>query len=173
MNLSEKILEEHSLALTKRIVKWVGKDQARFAQLAQLFLKGEPLISQRAAWPLSYCVEAHPELVRPFIGKFIDNLSKPGHHFAVFRNTMRLFQYVDVPAKYQGKLVNLSFGLLLRSDMPPAVKAFTMTVLGNIAKKEPELKREIETVIRQLMIEGGPAIQSRGKQTLKVLSKLG
>lgn len=173
MNLLETILKTHSQAQCLRIVKWVGTDKKRFAELVKLVFKGEFLVAQRASWPLSYCVEACPELALPYIEKFMDNLSKPGHHIAVLRNTMRLFQYVDVPEKYLGKLLDLSLRLMQNASMPPAVRAFSMTVAGNIAAKEPELKREIEMVIRELMVEGGPAIQARGKQTLKQLSKAG
>ena len=65
MNLVETITNEHSKAQCDKIVKYIGCDRSRFAQLVKVFLSGPYRITQRAAWPLSYCVELHPELVRP------------------------------------------------------------------------------------------------------------
>ena len=49
MNLHAAILKEHTKAQTDRIVKYVGNDPKRFAELMQLFLKGEPRVVQRSA----------------------------------------------------------------------------------------------------------------------------
>ena len=63
-NLREEILKEHSRAQCSKIAKWVGNDQKRFDELLQLFLNDEYRVTQRAGWPLGYCVEAHPELIK-------------------------------------------------------------------------------------------------------------
>jgi hypothetical protein len=57
MNLKETLLKEHSKANCMRIVKWVGDDQEKFYELFDLFLNAEYRVVQRAAWPVSYCVE--------------------------------------------------------------------------------------------------------------------
>jgi hypothetical protein len=90
MNLYQLLEEEHSKKQCDRIVKYIGRDKERFAGLAQLFLKGEYRITQRAAWPLSYCVRAHPELIGPYFKRLLDNLGKDAIHVAVIRNTLRL-----------------------------------------------------------------------------------
>lgn len=172
MNLREIILEEHSKKQAMRIVKWVGADKKRFAELVKIFLGNEYRVTQRAAWPLSICVEAHPELVKPHLGKLIRNLAKENLHPAVQRNTLRLLQFVEIPEKYMGTLVDTCFGFLLRSDATIASKVFSMTVLVHIAKKEPGLKREIQTVITEQMKEGSAGIRARGKNTLKELEKI-
>jgi len=56
MDLLKLLREEHSKKQTDRIVSYIGADKERFAILIQLFFKGEYRITQRAAWPLSYCV---------------------------------------------------------------------------------------------------------------------
>jgi hypothetical protein len=169
VKLRETILKEHSKSNTEKIVKWIGKDKKRFAELVNLFLHDEYRVVQRAAWPLSNVAIEHIELVNPYLGKFIHQLSKPGLHPAVLRNILRLLQFVDVPKKYLGVLTNTCFELLMKSDSPIAIKVFSMTVLKNITEKEPELKRELKIVIEQLMKEGSAGIKSRGKKVLKGL----
>ena len=61
MNLRDEILKEHSKPQCNKIVQWVGDSQKRFDGLFNLFLNDEYRVTQRAAWPLSYCVIAHPE----------------------------------------------------------------------------------------------------------------
>jgi hypothetical protein len=65
MNLLESLTKEHSKKQCDRIVKYVGGNTGRFAGLMDLFFKGEYRITQRSAWPVSYCVRAHPDLIRP------------------------------------------------------------------------------------------------------------
>src|SRR5687767_4945088 len=104
MDLVQAILKEHSKAQTNRIVKYVGADKKKFAELMKLFLKGEYRVTQRAGWPLSYCVEKHPELIQPYFKQILDHLHKPGVHEAVARNIVRILQYVEIPRRYHGRV---------------------------------------------------------------------
>ncbi len=103
MNLQEEILKEHFKDLCQKIVLWIDSSQERFDELFQLFLTGEYRVTQRAAWPLSYCVEAHPAFIKKNFTKLISNLQKSNLHDSVKRNTVRLLQYVDIPKKLQAR----------------------------------------------------------------------
>jgi dihydroorotase len=170
MNLRKTILEVHSKSQANKIIKWVGEDKKRFAELVHLFLTDEYRVTQRAAWPISDVSIQHPELVKPYLGKFVAHLSKKGMHPAVIRNILRLMQFIDVPVKYHGKVVNACFEFLLKNEYPIAFKAHAMTVLLNITKKEPELKRELKLVIEEMMEKGSAGIRARGRKVLKGLS---
>lgn len=87
MNLRKTILQEHSKANCNKIVKWVAESQQCFDELFDLFLNDEYRVVQRAAWPLSYCVINHPQLIKKHFTKLIKNLHKPMLHDAVKRNT--------------------------------------------------------------------------------------
>ena len=97
MQLRDTILAEHSKAQTTKIVKWIGHSQERFDQLFQLFLNDEYRVTQRAAWPLSYAVKNHPELIRKHLGKLIKNLEKKGLHDSVKRNSVRILPPASRP----------------------------------------------------------------------------
>src|SRR5258708_9407964 len=142
MNLHQLIAEEHSKQQCDRIVRYIGNNEERFAELMKLFFKGEYRITQRAAWPMNYCVRLHPGLIGPYFKPLLDNLSKKGLHVAVIRNTMRLLQDVEIPAKYQGRVMNACFDFIQSPTTPIAIKAFSLTVLEHLAKTYPDILPE-------------------------------
>ncbi len=171
MNLLKEILHEHSRAQMLKIVKYVGSDAKRFVELVQVFLTGPYRATQRAAWPLSNCVELHPELVKPHLKKLITFLAKAGEHDAVKRNILRFLQFVSIPKSLQGKTADLCFQFLENTKEPTAVRVFAMTVLANLAKENPELKNEIIPVIEDQMPYGSAGFVSRGKKVFKELKR--
>ncbi len=171
MNWTTEILKEHSKRQCDKIVSYVGNDPERFAQLVAVFLQGPYRVTQRAAWPLSYCVEEHPELLQPHWRKILAFVSKPGIHDAVKRNTLRMFQFVRVPKVYQGPTANLCFRLLSDPSEPVAIRVFAMTVLANIAREEPELKNELVPIIEDQLPFASAGFLSRSRKVLKQLKQ--
>lgn len=171
MDLKKQILKEHSKGNCQRIIKYVGTNKSRFADLIRVYLAGPYRVTQRAAWPISYCVEGHPELVKPHLKKMLNLLKKPGIHVAVKRNTMRLLQYIDVPKSLQGQVIDLCFGLLTNKKETVAVQVFAMTVLANISKAIPELKNELRFLIEDCLPYASAAFIARAKMVLKGLDQ--
>ena len=169
MNLKEEILKEHSKTQCLKIVQWISNSQHRFDELFHLFLGGEYRVTQRAAWPLSYCVQAHPELIKKNFRKLLNNLQQPNLHNAIKRNTVRLLQYVDIPKKLQGQVMDICFGYVASPKEAVAIKAFSLTILGNLAKLYPEILPEIKLLIEEQLPNQTAAFKSRAKHFLKEL----
>ena len=169
MNLWEEILKEHSKAQCSKIVNWVGNDQKRFDELFYLFLNDEYRVTQRAAWPVSYCVIAHPALLNKNWLKLIRNLKKPGLHDSIKRNSIRLLQNLEIPRKYHGKIMDICFKYLESPSEALAIKVFSMTVLGNLAKKYPDIIPELKLLIGEQIPHQTAGFISRAKKTLKNL----
>src|ERR1700761_2957037 len=112
MDILQSLRKEHSKKQTDRIVAFIGADKERFAVLVELFFAGEYRITQRAAWPLSYCVRAHPELIGPYFNRLLDHLQRKDIHVAVIRNTVRLLQDVEIPKKYHGRVMSTCFDFI-------------------------------------------------------------
>lgn len=171
MDLRSEILREHSKKQCLKIVKWVGNDKNRFAELMNLMLHDEYRIAQRAAWPVSYCVEEFPSLMRPWFGRLIKKMGDKKAHDAIRRNALRILEDVDIPEKYCGILFETSNNYLHDLKEPIAVRAFSISVMANIAKKFPELKPEVKANAESLLHCGIPALEARGRNTIKALSK--
>ncbi|MCG2616572.1 hypothetical protein LZZ85_19895 [Terrimonas sp. NA20] len=169
MKLREQLLREHSRANCLKVVEWVGDSPVRFAELIELFLKDEYRVVQLAAWPISYVVESHPALIRKHLPKIIKNLERKDTHPAVRRNTIRLFQHIDIPEKYQGTVMNLCFEYVCDPTEKAALKAFSLTVLENLSKQYPEIKPELKTIIEERWDTETPAFRSRAKKIMKKL----
>lgn len=167
MDLRETILKEHSKKNCDTIVTWVGDDKKKFDQLFNLFLNGEYRVTQRAAWPLSYCVIAHPSFMKKNFEKLITNLGKPNLHDSTKRNTVRLLQQIEIPEKLEGAVMEICFNYLESHEEAVAIKAFSLTILGRLAKKYPEIIPEIKLLIEEQLTHQSAAFKSRAKQILK------
>ena len=150
-----------------RIVEYVGKDPKRFTELVSVYLAGPFRVTQRAAWPLSYCVQRYPELIYPHLKQIIREMKKSGASNAVKRNTVRMLQFIMLPRASQGQVASLCFEFLNNPKEPIAVRVFSMTVLANLAKDIPELQRELRIMIEDQLSYGSAAFVTRGKSILK------
>ena len=169
MNIVQEVLREHSRAMRDRVVRYVGKNPARFKELVAIFLKGPYRVTQRASWPLSYSVERHPELIKPHLNRIIKNLETPGIPDFAKRNTIRLLQFIRIPISLQGPVVSICFGYLNSPKETVAVRVFSMTVLASIAMKRTELKQELRIIIEDKLPYESPAFISRARRILKEL----
>ncbi len=167
MNIQSALLQEHSKEQCDRIVQYIGDNGQRFAMLMELFFKGEYRITQRAAWPMSYCVHNHPELIRPYFKPLLDNLDKPGLHDAIIRNTVRLLQDVEIPKKYHGKVMSMCFDYIQSNETAIAIKAFSLTILQNLSKRYPEIIPELKLIIEERWEHETAAFRSRARKILK------
>jgi hypothetical protein len=170
MDIKESLEAEHSKTMTTRIVNYVGDDARRFKALMDLFLKGEYRITQRAAWPISYCVIEHPQFIKPYYAPLMKKMQEQGHHPAITRNILRMFQDLEVPEKYCGTLIDLCIKFMMSELQPTAIRAFSITVACNICKRFPELKQELLLVINDLQNHPQlPAVRHRIKMAIKEL----
>ncbi len=133
-----------------------------------LFFKGEYRITQRSAWPVSYCVRAHPDLIRPYFKRLLDNLERKDLHVAVIRNTLRLLQGVPIPKRFHGRVMNTCFDFIQSQEAPIAVKAFSLSVLENMTKQYPEILAEIKLIIDDQWEHAAPAFRTRAKRILRL-----
>jgi len=152
-------------------VKWVGTSQQRFDELFNLFLNDEYRVVQRAAWPVSYCVIAHPGLISKHWNKLIKNLQKTNLHDSVKRNSVRLLQHLDIPKKYQGQVMDICFNYLASPTEAIAIKAFSLTVLSNLAQQYPQIVPEIKLIIEEQLPRQTPALAVRSKRFLQKTGK--
>jgi hypothetical protein len=169
MDLLKLLRAEHSKKQTDRIVAYIGDDKQRFAALINLFFQGEYRITQRAAWPLSYCVRRYPELIAPYYRELLDNLGRKDIHVAVIRNTVRLLQDVSIPKRWHGRVMSICFDFVSDPETPIAVKAFALTILSNLSRDYPEIRVELKLIIEEQWERATPAFRSRARKILKGL----
>jgi hypothetical protein len=168
MNIRDALLEVHSKAQAEKICNYVGNDPERFAELMRLMMGPVYRVTQRAAWPVSYCVERHPELIESYWGKLAHQLERDDAHVAVRRNVARLLQLVEIPKRYQGRIFDACYHLLSDPEQPVAVRCFSMTVAANIAKGKPELLDELRLVAGKFPHLATAGFRSRARRVLGI-----
>lgn len=168
-DLHSALLREHSKTNTHRIVRWIGTDQLRFTQLMNVILGDDALLAQRAAWVLGISVEHSPELAAPWIDAMLKRSTMRGVHPAVPRNILRALQFVPLPKRSRARAVNICADNLQSVHAPIAVKVFSMTVLLNIVRVEPDLLREAVFLIEPLSLHSSAAVRSRTKHVMDLL----
>ncbi|MBS1598144.1 MAG: hypothetical protein JST75_07950 [Bacteroidetes bacterium] len=167
MNIEEMLLVGQSKKQCDKIVKYIGHDKKRFAELMHLFFTGEWRITQRAALPMNNCVKKYPDLINPYFNRLINNLRKKEQHNAVPRNIVRLLQDIEIPKKYHGKIMSICFDYIQSNETAIAIKAFSLTVLENLSKQYPEIFPELKLIIEERWEHETAAFRSRARKILK------
>ena len=169
MRLLEMLQKPGSKTQVNKILKYIGDDKGRFAQLIQYYLNGPYRITQRAALPLSYCAINHPKLIKPNLKRIIQFAALPEATDSIKRNTMRLLQFIDVPKALEGSVTDMAFRFLSNPAEAIAIRVFSMTVLTNMAIKFPELKNELILMLEQELPYASAGFRSRATKSLRIL----
>ncbi|MFT4551189.1 MAG: hypothetical protein ACI9UA_001253 [Pseudoalteromonas tetraodonis] len=174
MDIRNALESEHSKSSTMEIVCHVGKSKRRFNEIVALVTGNEPVIAQRASWVISHCAETTPRVVSAQLPTLIENLHRQETvHDAVRRNTMRAASLLEIPDDIAGLAADLSFEYLSSPTEPVAVKVYAMTILLQLAEREPVLADELRLHLEQ-PIPGSDkaAFRSRGRHVLAALDRL-
>src|SRR5688572_20337142 len=147
MDLKKRLDLGHSRVQTNEIVQYVDGKSTRFKKLVKIFLEGDYRTTQRAAWPLSICIETWPYLLDPHLQKLLYFLENADSHDAVKRNILRLLQFVTIPKRFHGRVTALCFDYLQDPKVAIAIRVFSMTVLSHIIKDQPDMKKELKLVL--------------------------
>lgn len=170
MELRDTLLKENSRANVDLILSWIGGDATRFGQLMQLFLHDEYRVVQRAAHVIGTIADTQPDLLRPHLAVMVERMQEPGLPVAVKRNVVRVLQFLEIPEALHGPVMNTCFELLADPKESVAVRAFSMTVLANLAKHYPEIRQELKVLIEDgLEQDVSPGFKSRALKTLNRL----
>lgn len=166
MDIQAALLQVHSKEQAERICKYVGEDAERFAKLMGHMMGPVYRLSQRAAWPVSFCIERHPELIKPYWNRLAKQLERDDAHVAVRRNVVRMLQFVAIPKRYEGRIFEACYRQLADVSQPVAVRVFSMTVAAKIARTEPALMAELKAAALEHPEAATAGFRSRMRKVL-------
>ncbi|MDZ4664595.1 MAG: hypothetical protein SGJ15_06940 [Bacteroidota bacterium] len=162
-----------SLKRVKLAVKQMEHQPELIVDARKMMFNKDPQKSMRAAWLMTHAAFEYPELVKKQLPYIIKLLEQPNLHTGTIRSSIRLFQELDMPEKYIGKMFDLCLKYTKNSTLPHGVRAFSINVLGLICKKYPDLKHEVVLVLGELTsFPQPPSINFCIKKTSKILLKL-
>ena len=169
MDIRQALLKEHSKKQAHKIAAYVGSDKKRFDDLMKLFLGNEYRVTQRAAWIVGISVQKNPSLAKNYFKTLIALLDAPGAHPAVTRNIVRILQFIEIPKKFHGRLMDICFRFVSTPETAVAVKVFSLSILENLSTKYPEIKQELKLLIEETWPNSTAAFKSRARKILKSL----
>ena len=170
MDIRKAICKEHTKDQAQMIADYAINNPESLNELMECFFDDHFRICQRAAWPVGIIGQQHAHVLMPFLSEMVRNLDNPKHD-AVIRNTIRTLQYVDIPEDLQGEVYEKCFIYLIGHKYPTAIKAFSSTVLVNIAMELPELKEELIIAIEEQIPFTTVGFVNRAKKLLLKLKK--
>lgn len=167
MNIREQLMVAHSKENAELITNWIGNDKKRFKDLMNLFLSDEYRVVQRSSQVVGKVADNHPQMILPYIDKMVKNATNPEQPIAVKRNVVRVLQYIDIPEKHHGDVMNMCFDFLADVNETVAVRVFSMTILDNLTKHYPEIKQELHAILEEQLELGCTAgFRARAKNIL-------
>ena len=165
--LESLLLHSNSKYMCNQVVNWIGDSPTRFSQLLFYVQGSDKLLQQRAVYPLSFAIEAHPELIEPHYKILLELLRKDKLHETVRRNILRALEYAKIPEQWQGLVMDACFQFITDPQEKPATKASAITVLGKLSKIYPEIIPEIKTILETSWDQESPAFRARAKKVFK------
>lgn len=76
MNYPAQLLEEHSRSNTDAIANAIGNNAEEFKKIIDIIYTAEEPLPQRASWILAAVNDKYPELLKPYLSKFIDTINQ-------------------------------------------------------------------------------------------------
>ena len=159
-----------SRKMAHTVIDIILQDESRIDELMQCFFSDQLRICQHAAWPVGILAEKHPTILLPYLPRMVSNLDEPKHD-AVVRNTLRTFQFIEIPEELQSDVYDRCLEYLSNPKYPIAFTAFGMTVCADIAMQYPELREEVIAAIDYRMPHGSSGIRARGAKERRRLLK--
>lgn len=165
------ILEKgHSRKDAMAIKNYIISNPAAISDLMELFFSESVQLSQRSSWALLFVGLEAPRIIKPYLAKMVD-LMPTAKHDAQIRNTIRIFEEIDIPEELEGPLFEHCFNYLMDLKQATAIRAFSLHVLEKIANRHPELKHELIGEITIQKDHGTVGFKGRAKKVLARLQK--
>lgn len=161
--IRKMLLEEYSRANMERVGIHVGYHPKLRFELYQLMQQGEKGVCEKAAWALSYV----PDSVIQNDGPHLLQLISYDRSVSVRRNALRAFETVAIEEDFEGALWDICYEELRNMESPPALKAYSITVLNRIAGRHPELRHELVLTLEDLLPFAVPAVRVRARRVIE------
>jgi len=168
-----RLIETDNSKLTwDLITKDVIKSPINFQILIDLYTSEKHKDVKHIGQVIGKVAEKQPQLFDKSILRIFNHLADTNSN-SVKRNTLKAFQFINIPESIEGQLYDLVYNYLTSNTESIAVRAFSITVLRRICENHQDLIPELIETIQLIQLENkSAAIQSRSKHELKKLAKL-
>ncbi len=158
--------DRRSIGRANEVVRQVLRTPALLGELFKGMRSGDPLVRMRAADAAEKVTAQRPDLLQPFKRSLlhaIANIDQQEVRWHVAQMIPRLHLTPTERVRAAGVLFAY---LSLKSRI---VRSFALQALVSLSYHDPELRRRVTKVLRQVVVSGSPAIQARARKLLEQL----
>ena len=122
-----------------------------FEEAIELAISDKQPYSWRAAWLLWSCMEENDQRIQKHIKKIVDSIKTKddGHQ----RELLKILLQIELKEEYEGIIFNLCMDLWEQINKKPSVRINALKFIIKIAKKHPELAKEITFLTQDHYLE--------------------
>ena len=122
-----------------------------FEEAIELAISDKQPYSWRAAWLLWSCMEENDKRIQKYIKKIVDTLETKddGHQ----RELIKILLKMELKEDYEGILFDHCMDIWEQINKTPSVRVNALKLIIKIAKKHPELAKEITFITEDHYLE--------------------
>lgn len=145
--LENKLLHSYK----DEMISFMENHPEHFDEAVELALADKQPYSWRSAWLLWSCMEENDKRIKKYIKRIVETLDSKddGHQ----RELLKILLQMELKKEYEGKLFNLCMDIWEQIDKSPSVRVNALKFIIKIAKKHPELSKEISFLTQDHYLE--------------------
>lgn len=169
MDKIEKLLSYGDLRTagnSEKVLELVFNDPELFDSVVNSIFSDNPATRMRASDAVEKISIDHPEWLKPYKKLFLTKIAEIKQKEVKWHVAQILPRFTLTP-KEREKVYNIM--LVYLDDSSQIVKTFAMQALTDIALQDTNYIDRVRSIVLNLMKNGAPSQQSRGRKLLKVL----
>lgn len=155
--------DRRSIGRSDEVVRLILEKPQLFDALISGIALEDPLVRMRCADAAEKITVTHPEYLRPYKRKLIEDYSRIEQK-EVRWHVAAMLARLPLTAREQKRVVDIL--LSYTNDRSSIVKTLAMQALADIALHNEELQPEVRKHIEELCVIGTPAMKARGRMLL-------
>jgi hypothetical protein len=144
---------EHVLTSTYKVgmISYLKAHPEDIDEAIKLAISDRQPYAWRAAWLLWSCMEENDPRVQKYIKEIVNSVKekKDGHQ----RELIKILLQMDLAKKYEGLLFNICLDVWEQINKNPSVRYTAMKFIIKMAKKHPDLAKEITFLTQDQFME--------------------
>ncbi len=170
MEIEEFLSIDSSRLNAELLVEKFDEDPGVFETILNLMYQDTYPLSMRAARVIWLIGERYPDFIKSYMPEMIAKL--PAFKVdGVRRNILALIENSPLPEIDLGNLFEYCYTALENVKEPISVRGYSITILYEISRLEPQLKTELINFFESLLPNDSIGIETRIKHTLRRLYK--
>jgi hypothetical protein len=163
--LEDKLLNSYK----DEMISFMENHPGFFEEAIELAVSDKQPYAWRAAWLLWSCMEENDKRIQKYIKSMVDTLEtkENGHQ----RELLKILYQMDLKEEHEGMLFDICMDIWEQINKAPSVRFNALKFIIKIAKKHPELAKEISFLTEDRYMESlSPAVKKSIKRMMKDLS---